>query len=100
MTRHGWQRLLVTTAMYAVLVVMACIILVPLVATLLGGFKTLGELRTNPSGLPREWQWDNYLGILASARYWRMLGNSMLIASLPAPWPPSPSPMSASSGAR
>ena len=39
--------------MYAVLTVMACIILVPLLATVLGGFKTLGELRINPIGLPR-----------------------------------------------
>jgi raffinose/stachyose/melibiose transport system permease protein len=56
-------------AMYAVLTVMACIILVPLLATLLGGFKTLGELRSNPVGLPKQWQWGNYLGILGSARY-------------------------------
>ena len=71
-------------AMYAVLTVMACIILVPLLATLLGGFKTLGELRSNPVGLPKQWQWGNYLGILGSARYWGMLGNSMLIAGLTA----------------
>jgi len=63
------SRALVMLAMYAVLTVMACIILVPLLATLLGGFKTLGELRSNPVGLPKQWQWGNYLGILGSARY-------------------------------
>jgi raffinose/stachyose/melibiose transport system permease protein len=78
------SRFLVTSAMYAVLTVMACIILVPLLATVLGGFKTIGELRVNPVGLPHAWQWQNYLGILGSARYWGMLGNSMLIASLTA----------------
>lgn len=78
----GRSRFLATAAMYAVLTVMACIILVPLLATVLGGFKTLGELRVNPVGLPRAWQWDNYLSILGSARYWGMLGNSMLIAGL------------------
>jgi raffinose/stachyose/melibiose transport system permease protein len=78
------SRWLATAAMYGVLTVMACIILVPLLATVLGGFKTLGELRVNPVGLPSAWQWDNYLGILGSARYWGMLGNSMLIASLTA----------------
>ena len=82
--RPAWSRSLVTVATYAVLTVMACIILVPLIATLLGGFKTLGELRTNPVGLPMQWQWQNYLGILASVRYWEMLGNSMLIATLTA----------------
>jgi raffinose/stachyose/melibiose transport system permease protein len=53
-------------------------------ATVVGGFKTLGELRVNPVGLPAAWQWDNYLSILGSGRYWGMLGNSMLIASLTA----------------
>ena len=72
----------VTVATYAVLTVMACIILVPLLATLLGGFKSLGELRTNPVGLPVHWMWENYLGILSTARYWRLLGNSMLIAGM------------------
>ena len=71
-------------AMYAVLTLMACIVLTPLLATLLGGFKSLGELRTNPIGLPVEWQWENYLGILGSERYWRMLGNSLLIATMTA----------------
>lgn len=76
--------MLATVAVYAVLTVMACIILVPLLATLLGGFKSLGELRTNPVGLPMHWEWGNYLSILGSTRYWRLLGNSMLIASLTA----------------
>lgn len=75
------SRALATVATYAVLTIMACIVLIPLIATLLGGFKTIGELRTNPVGLPMNWQWQNYLGILMSVRYWRMLGNSLLIAS-------------------
>ncbi len=71
-----------TALAYAVLTVMSCIILAPLLATLLGGFKSLGELRTNPMGLPRVWLWDNYVGILSTWRYWRLLGNSMLIAGM------------------
>jgi raffinose/stachyose/melibiose transport system permease protein len=82
--RAARGRVVVQMAMYAVLTLMACIVLTPLLATLLGGFKSLGELRTNPIGLPVEWQWENYLGILGSARYWRMLGNSLLIATMTA----------------
>jgi raffinose/stachyose/melibiose transport system permease protein len=83
-TRHSFPdasryRLVAT---YAVLAVFACIVVVPLLATALGGFKSLGELRTNPLGLPREWLWDNYTDILASASYWRMLKNSLVIAAL------------------
>jgi raffinose/stachyose/melibiose transport system permease protein len=72
----------VSVMTYAVLTVMACVILVPLLATLLGGFKTLGELRTNPVGLPAHWIWENYVGILSTERYWRLLGNSMIIAGV------------------
>lgn len=67
-------------AVYAVLVVVAVAAVAPIVATVLGGFKSLGDLRVNPAGLPREWIWSNYLGILTSATYWRMLVNSFLIA--------------------
>jgi raffinose/stachyose/melibiose transport system permease protein len=67
---------------YGVLIVVAAIVLVPLVATALGGFKTLGGLRANPFGLPDQWVWSNYWDILASLRYWRMLGNSLVIAAM------------------
>jgi raffinose/stachyose/melibiose transport system permease protein len=65
----------------AVLIVVAGIVLLPLLATVLGGFKDLGELRTNPLGLPHVWLWHNYWDILISFRYWRVLGNSLLIAT-------------------
>ena len=54
----------------------------PLVATLLGGFKSLGELRTNPFGLPQVWEWKNYTDILLSRRYWQLLQNSLIISAL------------------
>ena len=57
-------------------------VMVPLLATVLGGFKSLGELRVNPFGLPREWEWENYAGILGSRRYWQLLANSTIIATL------------------
>ena len=66
----------------AVLIVVAGIVLVPLFATAIGGFKDLGELRANPLGLPHVWLWQNYWNILASSRYWRVLGNSLLIAAV------------------
>ena len=66
----------------AVLFTLAALVLIPLIATVLGGFKTLGELRTNPFGLPSQWEWRNYWDILAGARYWRLMGNSLVIAAL------------------
>jgi raffinose/stachyose/melibiose transport system permease protein len=68
--------------LYASLFLVAAIVLVPLVTTALGGFKTLGELRTNPFGLPSDWQVQNYTDILFGDRYWRQMSNSLIIAVL------------------
>src|ERR1700761_2941539 len=64
------------------LAVVAIFVLVPLLATVLGGFKTLGELRVNPFGLPSHWEWQNYAEILFSQRYWQLLRNSLIISTL------------------
>ena len=67
---------------YLALFVVAGMIIIPLLATVLGGFKTGAELRTNPFGFPAIWQTDNYWNILTSDKYWQMMGNSLLISSL------------------
>jgi raffinose/stachyose/melibiose transport system permease protein len=64
------------------LAVVATFVLVPLLATVLGGFKSLGELRVNPFGLPQQWEWSNYADILFSKRYWQLLRNSLIISTL------------------
>ncbi len=64
------------------LTLVALFVATPLLATFLGGFKSLGELRTNPFGLPTVWEWENYADILFSWRYWQLLRNSMIIATL------------------
>lgn len=63
------------------LFVVAAIVVVPLLATALGGFKTAGDLRANPFGLPTVWEWENYWSILSSWRYWEILTNSLIIAT-------------------
>lgn len=68
--------------LYTCLLIVAAIIIVPLATTAIGGFKTLGDLRSNAFGLPREWMWSNYWDILISGRYWLQMGNSLLIATL------------------
>jgi raffinose/stachyose/melibiose transport system permease protein len=80
------------------------LVLFPILATALNGFKDLSELRTNPFGLPRVWMWSNYWDILTGYRYWQVLGNSLLIALLTVAltlalrrWRPSPSRICASS---
>ena len=63
-----------------VLFVVAGFVLVPLLATAMGGLKTLGELLTNPFGLPQHWIWQNYIDVLSQPQVWQMLGNSLSIA--------------------
>jgi raffinose/stachyose/melibiose transport system permease protein len=72
----------VALAKGAFLALVVVFVLTPLLATLLGGFKSLGELRVNPFGLPRVWEWENHAGILGSQRYWQLLLNSMIISTL------------------
>ena len=69
-------------ALLAALIVIAGAVLVPIVATALNGFKQLGDLQSHPFSLPETWVWRNYWNILASVRYWQVLGNSLLIALL------------------
>ncbi|WP_342358855.1 carbohydrate ABC transporter permease [Terrarubrum flagellatum] len=64
------------------LTIVALFVATPLIATVLGGFKSLGELRTNPFGLPKVWEWRNYADILFSWRYWELLRNSLIISTL------------------
>jgi ABC-type glycerol-3-phosphate transport system permease component len=67
---------------FLALVLVAGIVVLPLAATALGGFKTLGDLRQNTFGLPEIWVVENYLQILRGERLWRMLGNSLIIGGL------------------
>jgi raffinose/stachyose/melibiose transport system permease protein len=67
---------------YTPLLLVALAVLVPMLVTVLGGFKSLGELRVNPFGLPSDWEWRNYWDILSGGRYWQLMGNSLIIASL------------------
>jgi raffinose/stachyose/melibiose transport system permease protein len=73
---------LASIALFGALVVLAGVVLVPIIATALNGFKDLGDLQANPLGLPKVWMWSNYWNILTSFRYWQVLGNSLLIATL------------------
>lgn len=57
----------------------ALVVLVPLIATVINGFKTNADLVTRPFGLPRLWQVENYASVLRSASFWRQLMNSTVI---------------------
>jgi raffinose/stachyose/melibiose transport system permease protein len=63
------------------LFVTSVFVLTPMAATFLGGFKTNGELRINPFGIPAEWHLEFYSAIIADPAFWRYMGNSLMIST-------------------
>ncbi|MFD7639386.1 carbohydrate ABC transporter permease [Kitasatospora sp. NPDC059795] len=54
--------------------------LAPIAFVVLGGFRTNAQLNADPTGLPHPWVIDNYRKVLGSSMFWRLMGNSALIA--------------------
>lgn len=53
---------------------------VPLLYAMISGFKSTSRLSGDPIGLPHPWVISNCTGILGSGSFWRLIGNSTLIA--------------------
>ncbi len=66
---------------YVVAIVVAAVIVVPVVYVFLGGFRDTGQIAAQPYALPDPWVPSNYSDILALPEFWRMIGNSMYIAT-------------------
>lgn len=62
------------------LIPIALFVLVPFYTTLVGGFKSVGELRTSPFGLPQTWDPSNFVGIITGTNFVPSLGNSIFVA--------------------
>ncbi len=80
MNTFGWhQAIRIMT-----LLIVTVVILFPLMATILGGFKTQGDLTTNPFGMPRVWHFEFYGDIITDGSFWRYLWNSLFISLMSA----------------
>ncbi len=60
--------------------VFAAFVLGPIVATFLGGFKSAGDLRTNPFGRPVIWETQFYADLIRDPGFWSYLVNSLVIS--------------------
>jgi len=67
---------------YAVLVLMAAIVLVPLVVAVLGGFKSNPDLQARPGGIPRPFIVSNYTDIVTTWPFWQKTLNSVIVMLL------------------
>jgi raffinose/stachyose/melibiose transport system permease protein len=68
--------------LYAVALVLAALVLVPLVYVVLGGFRTTGQIAARPVAWPRPFHVENYKEIATSSAFWQQLGNSAIIAAI------------------
>jgi raffinose/stachyose/melibiose transport system permease protein len=53
---------------------------VPLLFTVVGGFRTNAQINTTPAGWPDPWVLSNYTDVLSSSIFWSAMGNSAFIA--------------------
>jgi raffinose/stachyose/melibiose transport system permease protein len=78
--RRRRRRPMISAVQWLTLALVALFIVVPFYTTVLGGFKGIGELRTNPFGLPAAWDTSNFMGIILGPTLFRSLFNSLFIA--------------------
>lgn len=74
-----WAQVTSDILKYVILIFFSLLVLVPLGVTILGGFKTSGELLLSPFSLPQVWLTSNYISILTGDVFWRLLRNSVLV---------------------
>jgi raffinose/stachyose/melibiose transport system permease protein len=67
---------------YVVALALAAVVIVPIAYVVISGFRTNGQLASKPVGLPHPWATHNYTKVIASADFWRMVGNSIIIAAI------------------
>lgn len=81
MSQVGAARGALTRALvYAVALLVAAIVVVPLAYVVLGGFRTTGQIAARPVALPQPWLTANYVEILTSGGFWLQVANSVVIA--------------------
>ncbi len=81
--RSGWVRARAAfgdALRWVVLLGVAIAIVVPIAYAFLGGFRTTGEIRNDPAGLPDPWHFDHYVDALTGDTFWQQLINSTVIA--------------------
>lgn len=78
--RKKRKKLDVSPLQWLTLLLISLFIIIPFYTTVLGGFKGIGELRSNPFGLPVSWDPHNFTGIMAGDSLFRSLWNSLVIA--------------------
>ncbi|GAA4484966.1 carbohydrate ABC transporter permease [Microbacterium panaciterrae] len=64
---------------HAVLAIWAVIVILPMLWTLLGSFKTTKEIFKSPFGLPANWNFDNYVNAWVKNNFGPMFLNTVIV---------------------
>jgi len=64
---------------YTILIIFVLIIFVPILTLVWGSLKTRGEYASFPYQPPNPVRWENYISILSTNVFWRMLRNSLIV---------------------
>ncbi|MEP3278296.1 MAG: carbohydrate ABC transporter permease [Stappiaceae bacterium] len=75
------RRMEVSPFQWLGLAVISLFVIIPLYATALGGFKSLGELRTKPFSLPQSWDPQRFIDIASESTFFLTLWNSLLVST-------------------
>ena len=77
------QRLIRNLVQYAFCILLTLVVIIPIYMGIGGGFKSMGQLMTDPIGLPDPVYATNYINLLAGTvgTFWRALANSLVIAA-------------------
>jgi raffinose/stachyose/melibiose transport system permease protein len=72
---------LMAAVKYAISALMLLVIVVPLYISVMGGFKSVGQLRAYPMSIPDPFNWAQYTDMLTgrSGFFWREMGNSLIV---------------------
>lgn len=65
---------------YFVALVVIALMLGPVIYIIIGGFRSNSAITVDPAGFPDPWNFENYIGVLTSGLFWRLVGNSTVVA--------------------
>lgn len=66
-------------AVYFIALLVIALMLGPVLYIIIGGFRTNSEITIDPSGLPVDWNPQNYIDVLTSGLFWNEVLNSTVV---------------------
>jgi len=69
-------------ASHVVLIIWSLVVIMPMLWTLIGSFKTTKEIFASPFGLPADWNFDNYINAWVGNNFGGMFINTVIVVGV------------------